>query len=176
MKRSVIAIIAVMFTGLIALLAQSLIMQQKTEREMPAKSRTVGKMLPEFALPQLEGDGDLTAKDIAGEYIIVNIFASWCSVCRYEHETLNEIATAGIPIVGVNWRDDRQRARDLLSNLGNPYRQVIFDKHGELVIALGVTGAPESFLIDPEGRIIHHHVGPLDGTVFARDILPLISR
>lgn len=139
-------------------------------------SKPVQKPLPEFALPQLYSEGELTDQDLRGRFTLLNIFASWCYTCRLEHDLLLDIAEEkNIPIYGVAWKDKPENTRIWLENLGNPYVNVASDWDGELVVPLGLTGTPETMLINPEGTVIYHHQGMLTADFFNRNILPLIG-
>jgi cytochrome c biogenesis protein CcmG/thiol:disulfide interchange protein DsbE len=80
-----------------------------------------------------------------------------------------------VPIVGLNWNDDRALALRWLAQLGNPYVSVAYDPEGRTAIDWGVYGAPETFLIDAEGRVVRKHVGPLTMESWRRDFEPLLA-
>lgn len=106
---------------------------------------------------------------------LLSVWATWCVGCHQEHGTLTEIARRGeLPIVGVDWRDEREAARRSLAELGNPYVTTAFDAEERLAIDLGVFMAPESFLVDESGRTVHKHFGPLTMDTWERDFEPLI--
>ena len=87
--------------------------------------------------------------DFAGRPWLLNVWATWCVGCRQEHEALLAIARENrVPIMGLNWRDDRALALRWLTQLGNPYVSVAYDPEGRAAIDWGVYGAPETFLID----------------------------
>ena len=139
-------------------------------------SPLVGKPAPDFSLESL---GDPAWKvgtaDFAGRYWLLNVWATWCAGCRDEHGALLEIARQNrVPILGLNWRDDRALALRWLEQLGNPYAAVAFDPQGVVAIDCGVYGAPETFLIDSAGRVVWKHIGPLDRAAWERDFLPLL--
>ena len=79
------------------------------------------------------------------------------------------LAAQGVPIYGLNYKDESQKALAWLDQLGDPYRLNIVDAEGSLGLDLGVYGAPETYVIGADGRIVHRHVGVLDEAVFARD-------
>jgi cytochrome c biogenesis protein CcmG/thiol:disulfide interchange protein DsbE len=137
----------------------------------------IGKPAPEFSLPSLTQPGtNITSKGLRGKPYVLNVWGTWCGACRQEHQSLMDIQQLGqVPIIGLNWRDDDDLAREWLSQLGNPYSDVAIDKQGRLVIDLGVYGAPETFLIDANGIIIHKWVGPLSVEIFKRDFAPKLS-
>lgn len=129
--------------------------------ELP--SALIDKPLPAFSLPSLEDpDRMLSAEDFKGEAALVNVWATWCPTCRAEHEMLNQLASQGVVVYGVNYKDDSEAARRWLNELGNPYRLNVEDPQGSLGINLGVYGAPETFLIDKDGVIRHKYVGAID--------------
>jgi cytochrome c biogenesis protein CcmG, thiol:disulfide interchange protein DsbE len=137
----------------------------------------IGKPVPEFNLPSLTQPGtNLTSRSLHGKPYVLNVWGTWCGGCRQEHQSLMEIQQLGqVPIVGVNWRDDDDLAREWLQQLGNPYSDVGIDKQGRLAIDLGVYGAPETFLVDANGIIVHKWIGPLSTEIFKRDFLPKLS-
>lgn len=123
-----------------------------------------GKPLPAFSLPTLDG-GRMSAADLHGP-LLLNVWATWCPSCYEEHPYLLELQKRGVAIVGLNYKDDVAAARDFLAERGSPYRQVIVDADGSLGIDLGVYGAPETFVIDAQGRIVNRIVGVLDEANF----------
>jgi cytochrome c biogenesis protein CcmG/thiol:disulfide interchange protein DsbE len=108
---------------------------------------------------------------------VVNIWGTWCIGCRQEHDALMQIAQRNeVPIVGLNWKDDLSLAQRWLRELGNPYVVNAFDAEGRAAIDWGAYGAPETFLVDPQGNVIHKHAGPLSVEIWSRDFLPLIRK
>jgi cytochrome c biogenesis protein CcmG/thiol:disulfide interchange protein DsbE len=132
---------------------------------------------PAMDLPPIAGyERGLDSSELAGEVALVNFFASWCIPCLQEHPTLMEIeAEGGPPIYGVAWKDT-DGAAHWLDRHGDPYAGVGDDGDGRSAIDFGVTGAPESFLIDRQGRIRYKHVGIITPTDWRRTIRPLIER
>ena len=128
-------------------------------RDLP--SALLDKPFPGFTLAALQDpERILTKQDFIGQPLLVNVWATWCPSCRQEHEQLLAIAeTGGIPIIGLNYKDDRVGAMTWLRQLGNPYQFNIFDEAGMLGLDLGVYGAPETYLLDAQGIIRHRHVG-----------------
>jgi cytochrome c biogenesis protein CcmG/thiol:disulfide interchange protein DsbE len=98
------------------------------------------------------------------------VWATWCYSCRVEHPYLLALAAQGVPIYGLNYKDESEKARQWLSELGDPYRLNITDRDGTVGLDLGVYGAPETYVLGPDGVILHRHVGVLDEAVFERDI------
>lgn len=139
-------------------------------------SPLVGKPAPAFSLESL-GDPawKVGSADFAGRPWLLNVWATWCVGCREEHEALMAIARARqVPMVGLNWRDDRALALRWLAQLGNPYVAVAYDPQGRTAIDWGVYGAPETFLIDADGNVVQKHVGPLSMAIWERDFVPLL--
>lgn len=128
-------------------------------RELP--SALLDKSFPEFKLPALQQpERLLTQQDFIGQPVLVNVWATWCPSCRQEHAQLLAIAQTGrIPVIGLNYKDDRVGAITWLRQLGDPYQFNIFDEDGMLGLDLGVYGAPETYLLDAQGTIRHRHVG-----------------
>ncbi|MDF4808696.1 DsbE family thiol:disulfide interchange protein [Vibrio parahaemolyticus] len=94
-------------------------------------------------------------------YKLLNVWASWCGICKKEHETLLQIADAGVPIIGLNYRDNNSAAQNYLSSKNNPYQDVISDPNGELAVELGVIGTPETYLIDQNGKVLIKYRGAI---------------
>ena len=96
------------------------------------------------------------------KYYLLNIWSSWCVPCRKEHDLLmNLMENKKIEVVGINYKDTKLNAENFLSELGNPYEKIIFDKEGIIAIEWGAYGVPESFLIK-DGIILKRYIGPLD--------------
>lgn len=141
-------------------------------------SPLIGKPAPQFELPRLDDPSQTIAnRQFAGQAYVVNVWATWCVGCRQEHEALLEIARRSeVPVLGLNWKDDMQLARSWLRELGDPYVVSAYDAEGRVAIDWGVYGAPETFLIDASGTVIHKHVAPITMEIWERDFLPLIRQ
>jgi len=140
------------------------------------RSPLIGKTAPVFSLEAL---GDPAVRvgtaDFAGQPWLLNVWATWCGGCRQEHETLLEIAKENrVPMVGLDWRDDRALALQWLAQLGNPYAAVAFDPEGRTAIDWGVYGAPETFLISADGKVIHKRIGVMTMDIWRQEFLPLL--
>ncbi len=140
-------------------------------------SPLLGKSAPQFRLDSvLDGQPAVDSSKYLGHVYVFNVWATWCVGCRQEHETLLAIAQRGdVPLVGLDWKDDRDKARQWLSELGNPYAAVAFDEEGRTAIDWGVYGAPETFLVDGRGRVLFKHIAPMTLEVWERDFLPRIA-
>ena len=144
-------------------------------RELP--SPFLGEQAPSFQVASLtEPERIVGSADYAGKMALVNVWATWCGGCRQEHGFLMQLARSGaISIYGINWRDDREAALGWLRQLGDPYEFSAFDADGRVGIDWGVYGAPETFLLSPEGIVLHKHLGPLDARIWQEDFVPLIE-
>jgi cytochrome c biogenesis protein CcmG/thiol:disulfide interchange protein DsbE len=141
-------------------------------------SALIDRPFPAVDLPPIAGHpkGFATA-DLGGQVALVNIFASWCVSCKVEHPVLMAHAKAGeIPIYGIAWKDDPVATADLLTADGDPYRLVGADRIGRAAIDLGVTGAPETYLVDKSGHIRYKQIGPITEDVWFEVLKPLIAK
>lgn len=160
------------FLGLGALLFSGL---GKDPSHLP--SALIGKPFPVFSLPDLhQEDKLLDASLLKGRPALVNVWATWCAACRVEHPELMRIAQQeGVPIFGVNYKDDPEEARAWLQRYENPYHKVIVDRHGRLGLDLGVYGAPETYVVDADGIVRYRHVGVVDRQVWQEVLAPLLK-
>lgn len=141
-------------------------------------SEMVDRPMPSFSLPSLyEDKPDINEEVFTGEISLLNVFGSWCAACVTEHPKLVDIGKEGeVQLIGVDWRDTREAGQRWLSKYGDPYDAVIFDDTSLLAIDLGITGAPETFLVDQAGRIRFKHIGIITDDVWENDFLPRISQ
>ncbi|SEQ01952.1 cytochrome c biogenesis protein CcmG, thiol:disulfide interchange protein DsbE [Ectothiorhodospira magna] len=140
-------------------------------------SPLVGQPAPQFQLPDLEDPARMVGTDdFAGEVVLLNIWASWCVSCRQEHPVLLALAEQGVPIYGLNYKDDRRDGLAFLGSMNNPYVWNAHDLEGRVGINWGVYGTPETFIIDRRGYIRYKHVGPLSGRDAQYNILPLVEQ
>ncbi len=140
--------------------------------ELP--SALIGKPLPSFSLPAVEDPQQLvSAEDIKGKPALVNVWATWCVACKVEHPVLNKLASQGVVIHGVNYKDDNAAAQKWLQDFHDPYQLNIRDEEGTLGLDLGVYGAPETFLVDKQGVIRHKYVGVIDERVWREQLAGL---
>jgi len=104
------------------------------------------------------------------------VFASWCVSCHVEHPLLMELAAVGdIPIYGLNWKEKPGDGKAWLDRFGNPYELIGDDQNGRVAIDLGVTGAPETFVVDKDGRVRYVYVGPITPRAWEETLQPLIE-
>ena len=130
-------------------------------------SELIGKPAPSFNLPDLmKLDRNVKSENFIGEVWLLNVWGSWCPECWREHSYLMELRNRGYTIIGLNWRDKSEDAKDMLKRLGNPYKEIAFDPNSNSIIDYGVYGAPETFLIDANGIIKEKHKGILNAKIF----------
>ena len=135
--------------------------------------------LPAFdlvGLPGRDDDRGLKSEDLKGQVTLVNVWGSWCIACLDEHPTLMKLARdEGVIIHGIDWRDTPEKSLAWLAKHGDPYARIGQDPSSEAAIALGVTGAPETFIVDAEGIIRYKQIGPITPTVWREKIAPLLD-
>ena len=138
-------------------------------------SALIDRPLPEFELPAL-GDRRIVSRDtVTGEVALFNVWATWCVSCRVEHPFLTRLADQGVPIYGINYKDEDDEALKWLEELGNPYRINIVDADGSLGLDLGVYGAPETYVVDASGVIRYRHVGVVNERVWTQTLAPIVE-
>ncbi len=173
MKRFWFLIPLAAFFALAAILAKGL---KLDPHEVP--SPLIGKPAPPFALGRLD-DPTRTVHlaDMRGKVWILNAWASWCAPCREEHPVLIAFSKKHlVPLYGLDYKDQRANATFLLTQLGDPYDASMFDEEGRVGIDYGITGVPETFVIDQNGVIRMKHVGPLTPEILSTEIEPLLER
>jgi cytochrome c biogenesis protein CcmG, thiol:disulfide interchange protein DsbE len=131
-------------------------------------SPLIGKSAPAFVAPNLLDSGKtVSGVALRGGWHLFNVWGTWCAECRAEHPTLLAIQReARVPVIGLDWKDEDAAAMSWLAELGNPYREVGIDHDGRIAIDWGVYGAPESFLVNPEGVIVEKHVGAMTAAIW----------
>ena len=172
MKKLILFIPLILFMGMGFFLYQGLFLNPKV-----LDSALEGKPVPAFKLERLESESEiLTELDIKGEVALLNVWATWCPACKYEHPFLTMLAKQNIlPIYGINYRDERALAIKELAREGNPYKINLYDKDGRLGLDLGVYGAPETFVVDHNGIIRYRYAGPIDQKIWNDTLFPMIQ-
>ncbi|MCK6433225.1 MAG: DsbE family thiol:disulfide interchange protein [Burkholderiaceae bacterium] len=145
-------------------------------REVP--SPLIDKPAPAFAAEVLtDPQRQLSAADLTGRPWVLNVWASWCGACRDEHPVLLDFArTAGVPLIGLNYKDRPEDARAWLRQFGNPYTDSVMDPLGRIGLDYGVYGVPETFVVDAQGVIRLKHIGPVTPQVLRDKIRPALQR
>lgn len=147
--------------------------------EMP--SALLNKPVPAFELPVISApenpQGLVNANQdmLKGKVSLLNVWATWCTTCRQEHEFLNTLKAQGILIYGINYKDNTADAQRWLAELHNPYVFSVVDEEGRLGLNLGVFGAPETYLLDKGGVIRYKHIGDVNADVWEKTIKPIFD-
>ena len=136
----------------------------------------LGRPVPDFAVVAQKPGAGFGAAELrqAGRPVLVNFFASWCIPCVEESPVLAELKNA-LPIWGIAYKDHADDATGFVARTGDPYARIGADPSGDVAIDWGVTGVPESFLIDARGRIAWHYSGPLTGPIIDRELMPRLA-
>ena len=123
------------------------------------------KNIPIFKAKNFKSNIDINSEKVFEEnsFYIVNIWASWCIPCRQEHPLLMELSkNQTIKLIGLNYRDNLNNAKNFISELGDPYSQILIDNDGTLAVEFGAYGVPETFLIGKNEKIIKKFIGPIN--------------
>jgi len=148
-----------LFVGFVALVMTGLL----KPADRTVRSALVGKPMPSFDLPPaLPGRPGLSSAELAnGKVHLVNIFASWCIPCRVEAPQLAQLQRAGVEIEGISVRDSRENLEGFLATNGDPFDSIGADDDGQVQLALGSSGVPETYIVDGKGVIRYQHVGEI---------------
>lgn len=139
----------------------------------------IDQPVPPFALKPIQGrDRGFSSDDLPGRVSLVNIFGSWCVACRIEHPLLMKLKADGVvPIYGIDWRENDPAAGPAwLAKYGDPYTLIGDDPDSKAAIAFGVTGAPETFIVDVRGVIRYKQIGPITPKIWERELWPIIQK
>lgn len=141
------------------------------------QSVLIGKPAPSFALAELNRPQNIVdSKSLLGHWYAFNVWGTWCFECRAEHDALLTIKRdARIPLIGMDWKDEDAAATQWLQELGNPYDRVLVDRDGRVAIDWGVYGAPETFLVNPQGTIVYKHVGAMNEDVWQKQFMARVG-
>jgi cytochrome c biogenesis protein CcmG, thiol:disulfide interchange protein DsbE len=139
-------------------------------------SPLIGKQAPEFALTDvLDANRIVSNSTLKGQVYVLNVWGTWCVPCREEHEALLAISqTHLVPLIGLNWKDKRERSKLWLEQLGNPYQAVAFDADGRAGIDWGVYGAPETYLVGKDGKVLYKFISPMTQQIWDEEFVPRI--
>ena len=149
-------------------------------------SALIGREVPAFALPPVEGltdkpgfsDADLRQ----GKATLVNVFASWCGPCHQEHEQIMRLSVdpvllrAGMRVFGLAYKDEPENIRRFLAEGGDPFARIGADRKGRTAIDFGVYGVPETFIVKGDGTIAFRFAGPITEESYRNVILPEIEK
>ncbi|WP_158966930.1 DsbE family thiol:disulfide interchange protein [Paraglaciecola sp. L3A3] len=183
MKKTLVFLIPlVVFLGLLAFLYQGLFSDPREH-----ESTLLEQSMPAFVLPDLMNTKQTYTQDVfLGKVTLLNVWGVWCITCAIELPYLKQLEQEGKHIVGLYYDQDidpdfgiktvqrvQQEVTEKLAQLGNPYAFNIFDVKRDLSLDLGVTGAPETYLIDRQGKIRLHHIGDINPRVWAKKFAPI---
>lgn len=166
-------IVVLVFVGFLGFFIWAL---NNTSSELP--SQLIDRPVPEFSVVDLIDQNTVHTPDLfKGKISLLNVWASWCAACYTEHPYWNDYAKKkDLQIVGLNYNDKKNKALYFLQTQGNPYEKILFDENGRLGVEFGVYGAPETFLIGPNGKVRYRHVGVVSPDVFVKKFEPLIAK
>ena len=137
---------------------------------------SLNRALPSFSLPSLGNQTQMiTQAQLPKQPYLLNVWASWCVTCKVEHPFLLQMSKAGVPIVGVNYKDETKDALDYLNTHEDPFTINVQDKDGSFGIDLGLTGVPESFVVDATGNVRQHILGEINETRYNNQVLPCMT-
>ncbi|WNL43066.1 DsbE family thiol:disulfide interchange protein [Halomonas sp. PAMB 3264] len=172
MRRWLLLLLPLGFVGIALFFYQGL-SRDPSQRD----SALMAREFPAFSATTL---GDETRRVdeslLHGQLTLVNVWGEWCPACKQEMPQLLELADHGIRLVGVNYRDTREKGTEFLQQYGNPFEVNVFDPDGALGFDLGVYGAPETFLVDEKGVIRYHHKGYISPSDVQEQILPEVEK
>ena len=174
MRRLVVILPVAVFAILLGIMAALLTDGERNNAPSRLPSPLLGKPAPAIALPPVAAGvpGGFSTDDLKGHVTVVNVFASWCVPCLSEHPLITELAESGTRVFGINHRDKSEASVTWLRRHGNPYMAVGFDADARASLEWGVTGVPETFIIDADGMIAYKHAGPITRDVLERKIVP----
>lgn len=124
-------------------------------------SAMVGKPVPDLALPTLETGQPVAIRQAAPGPLLINVYASWCAPCELEAPALMRLKSQGVTLIGIAYKDAPENSRAFLGRLGDPFAVRLLDRDGRAGLEFGVTGVPESYLVDAGGIIIAKFTGEL---------------
>lgn len=175
--RILLYVLPVVLIAALAAIFALLLNTPRNPQELP--SALIDDPVPAFELPALTRDGNVTQKDLVNPdgITVLNVFASWCVPCRAEHPVLSGIArNPKVRLAGLNYKDKPADARAFLDELGNPFDVIAVDEKGRTAIDFGVTGVPETFIVNGAGRIVFKFTGPMDANTYQSKVAPVIAK
>ena len=167
MKKQLLILPSILFLSILLIFFYLLIID-RNPNELP--SNLLNKNVPKFESESLLEEKKFVSSDVFGKKIkLVNFFATWCKPCRDEHNYVMRFSNQeGIEVIGINYKDNNQKAIGWLKELGNPYSNIAIDKNGRIAIDWGVYGIPETFIVNSKGIIKYRHVGPITKKIYKK--------
>lgn len=165
----------VIFLGLTVTFMVQLARNAEGDDPKKLESALVGKSVPDFKLESVLDAAQMVDQNVlkTGSPRLLNVWATWCPTCYAEHEYLTQLAKRGVNIVGIDYKDERGKALAFLAQYGNPYKAIVYDPKGSLGLDLGVYGAPETFVVDGQGKILYRHAGDVNEQVWQQVLKPI---
>ena len=159
MRKINYIIISIVFSFLFIILYFSL----DNERVYNTKD-LIGKKISQVEINLFQSNETINTKEFTNnEFTILNFWASWCGPCRTEHPNLVRLSKIkNLKLIGINFKDDKENAKNFLKKNGNPFDILAEDKNGKNSVNFGVYGIPETILIDSELKILRKYIGPLN--------------
>jgi len=180
MKKRLLYLLPIVVLGLFGTIAWIGLSPDRDPSALP--SALIGKPVPSFNLTTLDpasgavGGGGLTPQDFAGKVTVVNFFASWCVPCKAEHPLLFLLTKDyQVPVYGIAFQDKTEDTARYIQEMGSPYSKIGLDQNGRTAIDFGVTGVPETFILDKNGVIRYRLAQPIDPDRLAGEIGPLLK-
>jgi cytochrome c biogenesis protein CcmG, thiol:disulfide interchange protein DsbE len=140
-------------------------------------SPLVGRMAPNFTLPQLDGPPVTLAK-LRGQIVVINFWASWCTECQTEQaaldQTWQQFQDSGVVVIGINFEDSSGAARGYIRADDVTY-PVVEDAGSKTALAYGLRGVPETFVVNRSGRIVGHVIGPVNAAALTGEINSMLA-
>ena len=167
----------IIFLALVAAFLVQLQRNAQGDDPKTLESALVGKPVPAKTLTDL-----LSTKTFdeslfkQGKPLLLNVWATWCPTCYEEHQYLNHLAKQGVPIIGLDYKDNSEKAVKWLHDLGNPYQVVLKDEKGSFALDLGVYVAPETFIVDGKGVIHYRYAGDVNERVWQEKLQPIYQK
>tara|TARA_B110000438_G_C15738114_1_gene617193 strand:+ start:508 stop:1038 length:531 start_codon:yes stop_codon:yes gene_type:complete len=145
-----------------------LLLIERNPSEIP--SNLIDKSVPKFKSESLiVNEKYITQEHFQNKITLLNFFASWCKPCRDEHKYIKLLSNnKNIQVIGINYKDNPNKAKAWLDMVGNPYMHIGADKKGSIAIEWGVYGIPETFIINSKSIIKYRHVGPITKKVYKK--------
>lgn len=172
--RRLLFVLPILILGAVAFFAAKTLDSGRDPHALP--SALIGKPVPEFNLAAVEnGKPGLARADLNGQVSVINFFASWCLPCRAEHPLLGDLAKLdGVTLYGIAYKDKPADTLKYLAELGDPYRRAVADSTGLTGIDFGITGVPETFVVDRAGVVRYRLAQPLDPARLESELKPLL--
>ncbi len=137
---------------------------------------TLNRPAPEFTVTTIDNK-QLTLSELRGKTVVLNVWASWCVPCRDEARELNRsyalYKDRNVVFVGIAWNDNDGQVREFVNQYAIPYT-IALDPEGKIAIDLGITGVPETFLINTQGQLVKKWVGPITSGQLNGLLAPLV--